>query len=301
MGTEKKMMAASPTAGGRRGVLAWSMILPALLLNLFVIGGPIAGTFAISLTDWDGIRPANFIKFQNFIRLLSDGNFYWAIFNNLKWTLFFLTVPVIFALVIAGILSKVRRGQMTYRTLFFLPYIVTSVVAAKVWSLIFNPFFGVTSILEKLGFHNPPLFLADPHLALVSVAFVDSWRYWVFLMVLFLTAFYQLDKSLEEAATIDGANKVQNFIYVTLPQIRPTLSMILILTAIWSFTAFDFVYLMTNGGPGNATELVSTYMYRLAMQNQQPGYASAISLVMVLFSAAFMTIIGLLRKRGWDI
>ena len=285
----------------RRDIFAWLMILPALLLNIAVMGGPILGTIGISLTDWDGIRPASFIGFDNFIRLSRDSNFRWAVMNNVKWTLFFVTVPIISSLVLAATIRKVQRGQMLYRALFFIPYIVTSVVAARIWTLIYSPFNGIPAWLQSIGIQNPPRFLADPNIALYSVAFVDSWRYWVFLMVLFLTAFYQLDKELEEAATIDGANVAQNFWYITLPQIRPTLSMVLILTVIWSFTTFDFVFLMTGGGPGNSTELVSTYMYRLALQNQQPGYASAISLVMVLFSITFMAIIGLLRRRGWDI
>ncbi|MDD2958566.1 MAG: sugar ABC transporter permease [Lachnospiraceae bacterium] len=285
----------------KREILAWTMILPALLLNVFIMGGPIVGTFGISLTDWDGIRAPHFIGLDNFKKLSLDTHFLWAALNNLKWAVFFLIVPVAFALIIAGIIRKVKRGQLIYRTMFFLPYIVTSVVAAKIWTLLYSPFYGITAWLQNLGISNPPRFLADPNLALYSVAFVDSWRYWVFLMVLFLTALSQVDQSIEEAAMIDGANKIQTFIHVTIPQIRPTISMVLILTTIWSVTTFDFVYLMTGGGPGSSSELVSTYMYRLALQNQQPGYASAISLVMVLFSVVFMSVVGLLRKRGWEI
>ena len=285
----------------KRNIVGWLMILPALLLNIFVMGGPILGTLGISLTNWDGIRPPKFIGLANFRKLLGDSGFFWSVLNNVKWTIFFVTVPILFALIMAGILSKVKRGQMLYRVLFFLPYIVMSVVVAKMWSLIFNPFSGIATILAKFGIERVPLFLGDPDIALYSVAFVDASRYWIFLMIMFLTAFFQLDKSLEEAARIDGANRVQNFFYVLIPQIRPTLVTIISLTFIWSFTAFDFVYLMTGGGPGNATELVSTYMYRLAMSSQQPGYASAIALVMVLFSAGYLLLMSLLRKRGWEI
>lgn len=288
-------------AARRRERLAWCMILPAVLLNILIMGGPIIGTLGVALTDWDGVRKPNFVGIKNFVKLFGDSHFLWAAVNNLKWALYFVTVPVIFALIVAGILRKIKKGQMVYRTIFFLPYIVTSVVVAKIWSLIYSPFYGISARLQNIGIKNPPRFLADPNIALFSVAFTDSWRYWAFLMVLFLTAFQQVDKSLEEAAMIDGANRVQVFLHVTIPQIRPTLVMILTLTTIWSVTAFDFVYLMTGGGPGSSTELVSTYMYRLAMQNQQQGYASAISLVMILFSILFMSIMGLLRKKGWEI
>lgn len=284
----------------KRKAIAWLMIIPALALNIFVVGGPVVGTLLMSLTNWDGIRPAKFIGIANFQKLMADTSFFGAVVNNLKWTLFFVTVPIIFALIMAMILSRVKRGQMLYRVLFFVPYIIMSVVIAKMWSLIFNPFSGIATILAKIGI-EAPLFLGDPDIALYSVAVVDASRYWIFLMIMFLTAFFQLDKSLEEAATIDGANRVQNFLYVVIPQIRPTLVTIISLTFIWSFGAFDFVYLMTAGGPGNATELISTYMYRLAMSGRQPGYASAISLVMTLFSMGLLGIMALLRKRGWDI
>lgn len=300
MEKSKKKKSASVTMQ-RKTRLSWCMILPAVLLNIIVMGGPILGTFGVALTDWDGIRKANFVGLTNFVKLFGDSHFLWAAVNNLKWALYFVTVPVIFALIVASILRKIKRGQMAYRTIFFLPYIVTSVVVAKIWSLIYSPFYGISAWLQEIGVKNPPRFLANPNIALFSVAFTDSWRYWAFLMVLFLTAFQQVDKSLEEAAMIDGANRLQVFLHVTIPQIRPTLVMIITLTTIWSVTAFDFVYLMTGGGPGSSTELVSTYMYRLAMQNQQQGYASAISLVMILFSIVFMSVMGLLRKKGWEI
>ena len=176
----------------RRERLAWCMILPAILLNVLVMGGPILGTIGVSLTDWDGIRRAKFVGLDNFRKLFTDSHFLWAAVNNLKWALFFITIPVIFALIVAGVLRKVKRGQMAYRTIYFLPYIVTSVVVAKIWSLIYSPFYGISAWLQDIGVKNVPRFLADPNLALFSVAFTDSWRYWAFLMVLILTALLHL-------------------------------------------------------------------------------------------------------------
>jgi raffinose/stachyose/melibiose transport system permease protein len=145
------------------------------------------------------------------------------------------------------------------------------------------------------------MWLGDTHIALISVALVDGWRYWGFLMVLFLAALHQTDKAQEEAATVEGAGKLQIFWHVILPQMRPTVMLILMLTMIWSFAAFDYVYVMTGGGPGNATELIATYMYKEAMQSQAPGYASTIALAMALFSFIIIAGFGILKKRGWDI
>ncbi|MEH7306992.1 carbohydrate ABC transporter permease [Neobacillus drentensis] len=284
----------------RKAIVPWLFLSPALFLIILVVAGPTIGTLILSLTDWDGIQPPKFIGLENYQTLLSDPNFFAALGNNFKWMALFCTVPIIFALIIAYMVSKVKRGQMFYRSTFFLPQIVSTVVSAKVWAWIYNPFFGINTLLTKWGFHNVPMWLGDPAIALLSVALVDGWRYWGFLMVLILTALHQTDKSLEEAAIVEGANKIQIFWYVILPQLRPTLMLILMLTMIWSFAAFDYVFVMTNGGPGNATELISTYMYKEALQNQAPGYASSIALAMAVLSGIIIAIFGIMKKKGWE-
>jgi raffinose/stachyose/melibiose transport system permease protein len=284
----------------KKDMVPWLFLSPALSLILLVVAGPTVGTIVLSLTDWDGIQSPEFIGIENYQSLINDPNFYAALGNNFKWMALFCTVPITFALIIAYMVSRVKRGQMFYRSSFFLPQIVSTVVSAKIWAWIYNPFFGINKILTKWGLHNPPMWLGDPMIALYSVALVDGWRYWGFLMVLILTALHQTDKSLEEAAIVEGANKLQIFWYVVLPQLRPTLMLILMLTMIWSFAAFDYVFVMTNGGPGNATELISTYMYKEALQNQSPGYASSIALAMALLSGVVIAVFGILKKRGWE-
>ena len=284
----------------KKAAIPWLFLSPALLLIFLVVAGPTIGTLILSLTDWDGIQPPKFIGIENYQALLTDPNFFAALGNNFKWMAIFCTVPIVFALIIAYTVSKVKRGQMFYRSSFFLPQIVSTVVSAKIWAWIYNPFMGINTILTKWGISHVPMWLGDPAIALFSVALVDGWRYWGFLMVLFLTALHQTDKSLEEAALVEGANKFQIFWYVVIPQLRPTLMLILMLTMIWSFAAFDYVYVMTNGGPGNATELISTYMYKEALQNQAPGYASSIALAMDVLSGIIIAIFGILKKKGWE-
>jgi raffinose/stachyose/melibiose transport system permease protein len=285
----------------KRKALPWLLVAPALILSIFVVGAPTIGTLAISLTDWDGFSKPAFIGIQNYKDLVHDANFYMALLNNFKWMIYFITIPIIFALIVAVSVSKVKKGQMFFRSTFFIPNVVSTIVTAKIWSLIYNPFYGINSILQKIGIQNLPMYLGNTSIALFAVAFVDSWRYWGFLMVLFLTALQQTDKSLEEAAMIDGASRFRLFWNITLPQIRPTVMLMLMMTMIWSFGAFDYVFVMTGGGPGHSTELIATYMYKLALQNQQPGYASTIALAMALFSAAIMITFGILKKRGWEI
>jgi raffinose/stachyose/melibiose transport system permease protein len=286
----------------KKVILPWLLLSPTLLLLLLVVSGPLIGTLLLSMTNWDGIRSPDFIGIDNFIELIQDKTFYAALMNNLKWTIFFLTIPVVMGLSAAMWVSRIGRGQMVYRTLLFLPYIVSTVVTAKIWLGIYNPYFGINTLFEKLGMNALAKFwLGDIKLALFSVALADTWHFWGFLVVIFLVALQQLDRSLEEAATVDGANKVRVFWHIILPQLRPTIVLVYMLLMIWSFAAFDYVFVMTQGGPGNATELIATYMYKLAIYSQDPGYASAIALTMGIFSLIVIMGFGVVKKKGWDV
>ncbi|MBS4210499.1 sugar ABC transporter permease [Bacillus sp. FJAT-50079] len=286
----------------RKRLLPWLLLSPALLLLLLVVGGPIVGTLWLSFTNWDGIGSAEFIGLKNFTSLINDKVFYAALLNNVKWMAFFLTIPVIAALSIALLVSKVNYGQKFYRVMVFLPYIVATVVTAKIWLWLYNPYVGINVILKNWGLENIALsWLGDSKIVLYAVALADGWHFWGFLVVLFLIALQQLDSSLEEAAIVEGANKVQVFWSVILPQLRPTFVLIYMLLIIWSFAAFDYVFVMTQGGPGSASELLATYMYKLAIYNQQPGYASAVAMTMGIFSIIVILGFGYLKKKGWDV
>jgi len=285
-----------------RKLLPWLLLSPTLVLLTLVISGPLVGTLLLALTDWNGIHPPNFIGADNFVKLVHDPVFYKSLGNNIKWMLFFLIVPVIMGLFVALWVSRVGRGQMLYRSLLFMPYIVSTVVTAKIWLGLYNPYFGINTVLEKwgLGFLARS-WLGDTSIALYAVAVADTWHFWGFLVVLFLMALHQLNRSLEEAAIVDGANKIRIFWHIVLPQLRPTIVLVYMLLIIWSFAAFDYVFVMTQGGPGNATELIATYMYKLAIYNQEPGYASAIALTMGIFSLIVILGFGFIKKKGWDV
>ncbi|PLS09632.1 carbohydrate ABC transporter permease [Neobacillus cucumis] len=298
----KSIKMAKKKSKRRRALLPWLLLSPTILLLLLVVGGPIIGTIGLSFTNWNGIAPAEFIGLQNFVQLIHDEVFYKALFNNFKWMIFFLTVPVILGLSIALLISRVKRGRMFYRTVVFLPYIVATVVTAKIWLWIYNPFFGINVKLKEWGFNDLAIsWLGEIKTALFAVAAADGWHFFGFLVVLFLVALQQLDKHLEEAAIVEGANRFQVLWHVILPQIRPTIVLNYMLIIIWSFAAFDYVFVMTQGGPGNASELLATYMYKLAIYGQQPGYASAVALTMGIFSLLVILGFGTLKKKGWDI
>ena len=282
-------------------LIPWLFIAPALLLNVFVVLAPTLGTLILSLTDWNGIAMPEFVGVSNYRRLFADPVFWKALSNNAIWLLVFTTVPTLLALIVANIMRGLKFSQMFFRSAYFMPNVISTLVTARIWMLIFSPMFGLNYVLGQMGIIGLPNWLSDHRFTLLSVISVNIWQYWGFLMVLFLTAMQQADKELEEAGRIDGANGIQLFFHILLPQLRPTIMTMLMLSMIWSMSAFDYVYVMTNGGPGRTTELLATYMYKLAMYNNSSGYASTIALTMAVFSIIVLSIFNLLKKKGWDI
>lgn len=260
-------------------LVAYWFIFPAFLIHCCVVTLPSLSTLVMSLFDWNGLGKAKFIGFQNFVEIFTkDSVVKMAVIHNLEWLAVFITVPLILGFIVAILVSRIRRGQMFLRTVYFLPYVISAAVAGKIWTAFMNPFYGLNTIFGKLGFESlsKVLWLGDPKIALFSVAFVDNWHWWGFIMVLFLGALQQVDPTLYEAARVDGANGLQELIHVSIPGIRQTIAFILIMTVMWSFLTFDYVYVMTNGGPANSTEIMATLIYKNAFVKYRAGYANAL-------------------------
>lgn len=278
-----------------RRVAGWLFMLPLIVVNVVVVLIPAIQAVYYSFTDWSGIGGANFIGLENYVQLLKDGEFLNGLWHNVLWTLFFLIVPMAMGLFGAYALTRIRHFQLVFRVLYFIPYIVASVVNASIWRSILDPQSGIGALLHI----NP---LGNPSLALWSVEFVNNWAWWGFLVVVFLAAMGGISPSLYEAAEMDGASPARQFFSITLPGIRPTFAFLGLMTIIWSFLAFDYVYVLTQGGPAGSTDLLSTVLYRDAFSNLQGGYASAIGVVMALISA--LVVVGYLvlrRVRKWEI
>lgn len=287
----------------RKKIMPWLFILPITLLYLMVVVGPSLFAIGFSLTEWSGIGPAEFIGLENFRKLIfDDPNFRDAFSNNVVWLIFFLTVPFALALVGASMLAGLRRGAMFYRSALFIPYILPSVITASIWSNLLSPRRGIGAQLANLGFSSlNRAFLGNPDTALLSIAFVDNWHFWVFLVVLFLAAMQGITPDLYDAAKIDGANRWQEFIHVTIPGIRSTLLFMLMMVAIWSFLVFDYVWLLTQGGPAGSSEVLGTLLYKEAFARFEAGYASAIGLTISFFAAIILGVVAILRRRGVEI
>ncbi len=266
----------------KRKIVPYLFIVPAFLLHACIVTVPALSTLVMSLFDWNGMNQAAFIGLQNFKEIFTEDKIVrLSVIHNIEWLLIFITVPLILGFVVAILVSQLRRSQMFFRTVYFVPYVISAAVAGKIWTAYMNPYYGLNQVFAKLGFENlsKVLWLGNPKIALAAVAFVDNWHWWGFIMVLFLGALQQVDPTLYEAARVDGANRFQELIHVSIPGIRQTIAFVLIMTVMWSFLTFDYVYIMTNGGPANATEIMATYIYKNAFVKYRAGYANALCVI----------------------
>ncbi|MGG5821345.1 carbohydrate ABC transporter permease [Falsiroseomonas sp. HW251] len=264
----------------------WLFVLPALLVSASVVLVPAAATIALAFTDWDGIRAPAFVGLANFLDLVADRRFWTALSNNLIYTAAFTTLPFAIALLVATLLMTIRRGRTAFQVVFFLPATIATVILARVWQgMIFSPVTGLFAALQQHGIAvaDP---LADPATALYGVMLVDMWHWWGFLTVIFFAALRQVNRDLIDAAVVDGAGRLQMFRHVLLPSILPTLMFMLLMTVIWSFKVFDWVFVLTEGGPGYSSEVLATMAYSDAFQSFQVGRASAGSVAMSLVGLA---------------
>ena len=211
-------------------------------------------------------------------------------------------MPISVALLGAFLLTGVKRFQLFYRFIFFFPFILASIVNCLIWKYLFHPKHGLGPFLENFGislFTNSPL--TQKETSLFAVGFVDAWHFWGFLVVIYITAMYQVDETLYEAAEIEGATKWQKFRFITFPMIRPTFVFSVLIIMIWSIPAFDYVYILTGGGPAYSSEVLANYLHFQAFRNMNVGYASAIGAMMFIYVFIVITIFGILRRLDWEI
>lgn len=272
-------------------------------MNAVIIVIPALLTVALAFMSWDGIGTPTYVGGQNFRALFADPVFWHALGNNLKWTVLFLTVPMIIGLLLASQLMVVKRGKTFFQLTYFLPHIIASVVISRIWQgMIYSPATGLigtfNGLFPSLTLQSP---LAQTGTSLYGVALTDMWHWWGFLAVVFFSAMRQVDLHLIEAGLVEGATTAQIFRYILIPAIRPTLVLMLIMTVIWSFVAFEFVYVMTQGGPAFSSELLSTLAYRQAFFELNVGQAAAASLVIGALGLVATVVYVWIQNRDGDL
>jgi raffinose/stachyose/melibiose transport system permease protein len=263
----------------RQTATNYLLVAPALLLSIVIVVIPGILTLLFAFTNWSGIGfDVDFIGIQNFQDILADPVFATSLTNNIKWLVLFLVLPAIIGLLTAALLLKRKKMRTFYQVIFLMPYVLAPVVNALVWqTIIYNPNGGVFGLIGLA----PPT--SSQATSLYAAAAVDMWHYWGFLTVVYLGAMRQTAVDQVEAASLDGAGSWGVFRHVYLPSIRPTLLLMGVMTVIFSFLAFDYVYLLTQGGPAHSSEVMGTYAYAFAFSSFQFGKAAAVGLIMSFF------------------
>jgi raffinose/stachyose/melibiose transport system permease protein len=271
----------------RATTAAYLLVLPAAVVFAFYITYPLFHTCVLSAYSWTPLDPVKrFVGLGNYRELLRDRYFYNALLNNGWWIVLSLVTQLPLALLLAvGIGSALRRHRLM-RTLFFSPLIVPAVAVGLIWTLFYDPNFGaLNSLLERAGLESLTRgWLGDPKLATFAIIAVSGWRYTGFHMMIMLAGLQAIPEDLYEAAVIDGATSWQSFWRITLPLMRRIILVDALLITVGSVKIFDLIWVMTEGGPNHASEVLATYMYYSGFIADRMGYAAAIATVMLILT-----------------
>ncbi|GAA0989777.1 sugar ABC transporter permease [Acrocarpospora macrocephala] len=266
-------------------------ILPAFVLFALLVLAPIALAMYSSFFKWNGfgLFPTNFIGLDNFTRLLEDEIFLGDLWRGLILIVFSVLIQLPLSLAIALLLNQKMRGRAVYRLIFFMPYVLSEVITAVLFTMILSPERGLANdLLAFIGLEElESTFLSEPSTVMYSLFIVMTWKYFGFHMILYLAGRQSIPSELIEAAQIDGATPWKAFRHVTLPLLGPTIRITIFLSVIGTIQLFDLVYVLTGGGPVHASETMGVTMYEFGFKRFQVGYASAISVVMFLLSLVF--------------
>jgi raffinose/stachyose/melibiose transport system permease protein len=301
MGTQQQARSGRRAADNLTVVL---FLAPALVLFLVLVIYPILQSVYYSLFNWKGFGPAvDFIGLDNYVRILSDAIFLKAIGNGLLIVVMSLGIQLPLSLLLALMVGRDLPGRVVFRTIFFLPYVFSEVIVALIWLGLYNPdpdrgFINALLVLIP-GVKAQP-WLGDTSTVMACIFVVLTWKYFGLHMLLYMAGVQNIPTEVEEAARIDGANRRQLLTYITLPLLSSTIRTSVYLSVVGSLQQFILVWIMTKGGPVNASEVMATYMYRFAFVRFWLGYGCAIALVMFLICLIFSLIYQTMAARQPD-
>src|SRR5216683_275423 len=268
----------------RKAVLIWSFLAPSLLIFLLYRILPLGWNVVLSFEAWSPLKPAVFIGLDNYQEMFTDDDVFWQALWNTLGIIASAPVGIVVALGLALLVNSNIRGRDVYRTLIFLSYPLMTVAVAIIWRWMFDERVGLINYVAR-SFHladSPIPFLNSFTWALPCVIVANIWQMLGFYMIIILTGLQTIPANLYEAAEIDGANSFRRLLRITLPLLKPSLFLCFVIGMLNSVTSFDLIYVMTNGGPGHATEILVTYIYKLAFNQTRFDYAAAVTVVFFL-------------------
>ena len=277
----------------------WLFSAPALIVYVCIVLVPVVWSIVYSVFDWNGISAMKFVGLQNYSRMFGDEVFKISFFNNL----FFMAVGTIYqvftGLIMAIILTNITKGNNILRVMYFIPCIISSMAICKIFEKLLSvePQGVLAAIMEGMGM-EPIALLSEPKWALLVVTLVDGYKFCGLYMVVFYSAFMAISNDVVEAAYIDGCTWGQQYRYIKLPMIKNIFFVVLVIVINGTLKSFDVSYILTNGGPGSASELVATYTYKTAFSSTQFGYGSALSVFLLVESLVAVGIIRIFQQRA---
>lgn len=272
---------------------AWIFVFPALLGMLIFIIIPIFFSFGLSFAKWDLLNPIQFVGLDNYKEIFTEPLFGKILLNTVVFALATSFFGVIIPLILAAIMNSKIRGADFFKTAYFLPFITPMIVIGIVWEWIFDPNIGLLNKVLQVHIN----WLYDPHWAMPALILVSVWKLIGYNMIIFLSGFSGISNSMFEAAKIDGANPVETFFYVTIPLLSPTIFFVVIITAVSSFQIFDLIYLMTQGGPLDSTNVLVYAIYKNSFEYFNAGKASAIAYVLFVIILVLTLLQWNMRKK----
>lgn len=273
---------------------AWKALLfPAVLGTFVFIIIPVIFSFCLSFCDWDLLSPVKFAGLSKYKEILTSPSFLLVLKNTFVFAISTAVISIILPLVLAAVLNNKIRGSEFFKTAYFLPFITPMIVIAIVWEWIFDPNIGLLNYILKVHIN----WLYETHTAMIALIIVSSWKLIGYNMVIFLTGFSGINQNIFEAAKIDGSNPFQMFFRITLPLLSPTIFFVLVITTISSFQVFDLIYLMTQGGPLDSTNVLVFWIYKNAFEFFNIGEASAGAYILFVIIFVLTAIQWKIRKK----
>ena len=258
------------------------MIAPTLAVLIILTAYPMIFTFLYSFTDYKVNKPVNFVQFKNYIALFQNGYFRQAVLNTIKFTLLAVLFEMVFGLLVAVFIHSLKRGQKIMRTLLLLPYLLPAVTVALSWRMMLSANYGIVNQLLT-ALHLPVYnWFMDTHTAFGTILLIDVWQNVPFVFLLLYASLQSVSESQYEAARIDGAGVIQQFWYVTIPNIKNGLALCALLRTIDTFRLFEKVNILTGGGPAGTTSTITQFLYNYGIRNLKFGFGSAGAIVMTL-------------------
>ncbi|TDW69321.1 carbohydrate ABC transporter membrane protein 1 (CUT1 family) [Kribbella pratensis] len=284
-------------AQARLGLL---LALPVAVVTAVFFVFPMLNALYYAVVDFDGLDPTPpFVGLSNFTEMFTDAATWHALGNNAIWIAIGTASPMIIGLLVAVVIWSGRSGAAVYRLLFFLPFMLPGVAIGIVWGWIYDPVNGwINRALGAVGLGSMTRgWLGDPKTAIYAVLATAIWATCGFVTMIILSALRNVDVELVDAARIDGANAAQRLWHILLPQIMPVFLMVLTLTLVGGFSVFDIIFIMTGGGPADATEVLGTYAYSSAFQLNRISYGTVLALLITVLAVPFTIMLNRLQRR----